>query len=129
MLVHASCVLWKSKGILFLGDSGSGKSTACLRLIEKGATLIADDYVEISNDLIASCPNTIFGKLEVRGVGICSFPAKKETKLHMAIHCTANFNAPERMPENKRFNGLKLFTLCPFDCLFCTKVELLLNKI
>ena len=129
MLVHASCVLWKNKGILFLGHSGSGKSTACLKLIEKGATLVADDYVEVSDDLTAVCPENTFGKIEVRGVGICSFSAQKQTKLQLVIQCTSNFNTPERIPPKQTWNNLPLFTLCPFDCLFCTKVELLLNEI
>ena len=129
MLVHASCVLWKNKGILLLGNSGSGKSTAALRLIEKGAVLIADDYIELSDDLNAVCPDNIFGKIEVRGVGICSMPAQKQTQIHLAIQCTTNFNEPERIPPKKDFNGAPLFTLCPFDYLFCTKVELLLEEI
>lgn len=129
MLIHASCVLWQNKGILFLGDSGSGKSTASLRLIEKGAVLVADDYVDISENSIATCPNNTFGKIEVRGIGICSFPAKKQTKIHLVIQCSTDFNEAERIPAEKKFNGLPLYTLCPFDCLFCTKVELLLKKI
>ena len=129
MLLHASCVLWNNKGILFLGDSGTGKSTAALRLIEKGAVLIADDYVNVSENLIATCPDNTFGKMEIRGVGICSMSAQKRTRLHLAIQCTSDFNEPERIPEKKDFNGLPLFTLCPFDCVFCTKIELLLKEI
>ena len=46
--IHASCVFIKQKGILILGDSGSGKSDLCLRLImEFGAKLVADDRVDI----------------------------------------------------------------------------------
>ena len=66
MLVHASCVCWQNKGILFIGDSGNGKSTAALALIEKGATLVADDYVEINlknGKIHATCPKNIFGKI------------------------------------------------------------------
>ena len=129
MLVHASCVLWQNKGILFLGDSGTGKSTASLRLIEKGATLVADDYVDISPNLIATCPENTFGKIEVRGVGIVSYPAQKETPLHLVIQCTKNFKEIERIPIEKKWENLPLFTLCPFDNLFVLKVDLLLKNV
>ena len=39
--IHASCVAYKNQGILFLGQSGSGKSDVCLRLImEHGANSV-----------------------------------------------------------------------------------------
>ena len=129
MLHHASCVLWQNKGILFLGDSGTGKSTAALRLIEKGATLIADDYVDISENLVAHCPDNIFEKIEVRGVGIISCPARKETPVHLVIRCTPDFNDIERIPRSHEWNGLPLFSLCPFDSLFALKVDLLLKGV
>ena len=129
MLIHASCVFWLNKGILFLGDSGTGKSTAALRLIEKGAILVADDYVNISENLIATCPENTFGKIEVRGIGIVSYPAQKETPLHLVIQCTRILEDIERIPQDKTWHNLPLFTLCPFENLFCTKLELLLNKI
>ena len=129
MLVHASCVIWQNKGILFLGNSGAGKSTAILRLIEKGAILVADDYVDVSDNQTAVCPDNILGKIEVRGVGIISYPAQKQTKIHLVIECNPDFKEIERIPQKRFWNNLPLFTLCPFDCLFCTKVELLLKEI
>ena len=133
MLVHASCVQWQNKGILFLGASGAGKSSAALRLIEKGAVLVADDYTEVSADLIASCPATTFGKIEVRGVGIVDFSALKSSPLHLAIWCEPNIDKIERMPNEKKWSieqkSLPLFTLNTFDSLFCLKVDLLLQQI
>ena len=133
MLVHASCVQWQNKGILFLGNSGSGKSSAALKLIEKGGILVADDYVEISADLIATCPETIFGKIEVRGVGIVSLPATKSALLHLAIFCTPDSASIDRIPLQKTWSidekSIPLFKLNPFEDLFCTKVDLLLKQI
>jgi HPr kinase/phosphorylase len=55
--IHASCVVLAragepfgapgDAGILILGASGSGKSDLALRLIGRGALLVADDRVEI----------------------------------------------------------------------------------
>ena len=132
MLVHASCVLWKNKGIIFLGNSGSGKTTASMRLIEKGGTLVADDYIEISENMVATCPDNIFGKIEIRGVGIVSIPAVKNAKIDLAIQCTPDFKEVERIPTPQKWsignNSVPLFNLCPFDTLFCTKVDLLIKK-
>ena len=67
------------------GASGSGKSDLALRMIlEKGAVLIADDRTDIrrgANRPVASCPETIKGLLEVRGVGIVTPPAQAETEV------------------------------------------------
>ena len=133
MLVHASCVQWQNKGILFLGDSGSGKSSAALKLIEKGAHLIADDYTQVSADLIATCPDTTFGKIEVRGVGIVEFPALKSTQIDLAVICSPNFKEIERIPLEKKWavgqKSVPLFYLNAFEDLFCLKVDLLLKQI
>ena len=56
--MHASLVLWKNKGILFKGKSGSGKSELALKFIEnKNAVLVADDVVALdtrNNMLLAA---------------------------------------------------------------------------
>ena len=59
--IHASCVCIKNKGILFLGDSGSGKSDISLRLIaDYKATLIGDDRIDILIQVI--------NKLDIEGL-------------------------------------------------------------
>jgi len=47
MLVHGSCVAWAQGGILLLGPPGGGKSDLALRLLGRGAVLVADDQVEV----------------------------------------------------------------------------------
>jgi serine kinase of HPr protein (carbohydrate metabolism regulator) len=71
--LHASCVAIGGRGVLIEGASGAGKSDLSLRLIDRGAVLISDDYCHLRREggtLIASPPPTIAGKIEVRGVGI-----------------------------------------------------------
>ncbi len=44
---HASAISNKEKCMLFLGDSGSGKSTTCAVLMASGFNLLADDFVPV----------------------------------------------------------------------------------
>ena len=44
---HASAISAQNKSILFLGDSGSGKSTICAILMASGYNLVADDFVPV----------------------------------------------------------------------------------
>jgi len=43
--LHASAVEWDNEGYLFVGKSGSGKSTNAMRLVEKGWNYLSDDSV------------------------------------------------------------------------------------
>jgi hypothetical protein len=58
---HASAVSNGEKSILFLGDSGNGKSTSLALLQANGFTCLADDFVpiDISNKEVYSFPASI----------------------------------------------------------------------
>ncbi|MEY3906493.1 MAG: hypothetical protein RIR59_1316, partial [Pseudomonadota bacterium] len=45
-LLHGTCIAIKDQGVLILGASGAGKSDLALRLIDRGAALVGDDYLE-----------------------------------------------------------------------------------
>ena len=67
--IHASTVAIEGRAVMIVGPSGAGKSDLALRLIDRGATLVADDYTNLSRDgdtLVASAPATIAGRIEVR---------------------------------------------------------------
>ena len=60
-------------GVLLTGDSGIGKSEISLGLVERGASLVADDMVRVRNiggELIATSPKLSSGFIEIRGIGI-----------------------------------------------------------
>lgn len=63
------------QGVLLTGASGVGKSDTAWQLIERGHQLVADDAVELrayEGDVHGRAPSELRGKLEVRGLGICS---------------------------------------------------------
>ena len=97
--LHASCVAIRGRGVLLLGRSGAGKSDLTLRLIDRGAELVADDgtTVEARDGVLHACagPN-IGGRLEVRGLGILDWPARAEVALALAVDLDASV---PRMPE------------------------------
>jgi len=75
--MHASVVSIDGKAVLLRGPPGSGKSDLSLRLMDGGAELISDDYVDLHEKngvLIAEGPKTILGMMEVRGLGLVTMP-------------------------------------------------------
>lgn len=100
--LHAGCVAIQGRGVLVAGPSGSGKSDLMLRLIERGATLVSDDYVMLRSKagrLIAAPPPAIAGKIEVRGVGIVERPFVADIPISLLIDLEL---APVRLPEPAR---------------------------
>jgi serine kinase of HPr protein (carbohydrate metabolism regulator) len=100
--VHASCVAIGGRGVLIAGASGSGKSDLALRLIDRGARLVSDDYSlvrESGGRLVASAPGTIAGKLEIRGVGIVDLEPLDAVPLALHVDLDAR---PDRLPEPGR---------------------------
>jgi len=97
--VHATCVARGGKAVLLAGASGRGKSDLALRLIDRGAMLVSDDYTEVRNDggrLIARAPERIAGKMEVRGIGLVDFPHVSDVPVSLFVDLDGE---PERMPE------------------------------
>ena len=97
--IHASCVAIGGRGVLIAGPSGSGKSDLALRLIDRGAALVSDDYTSLARDggrLVASAPERIAGKMEVRGIGLVELESLASAPVCLFVDLSA---APERMPE------------------------------
>lgn len=71
--LHGCMVDVRGVGVLITGPSGIGKSEVSLGLVERGASLVADDMVcvrNISGELIAASPKLSSGFIEIRGIGI-----------------------------------------------------------
>ena len=70
---HGCMVDVRGIGVLVRGDSGTGKSEAALGLVERGASLVADDLVQlrlVGTELSGTAPSVGRGLIEVRGLGI-----------------------------------------------------------
>lgn len=131
--LHASCVAIGDVAVLIAGPSGSGKSDLALRLIDRGATLVSDDYTILRRDgtmLFASAPDTIAGKIEVRGIGIVAMPIVTNLPVALLVELDAEVT---RLPESgtaRAVAGLMLPTvaLAPFEQSAPIKVELALQQ-
>ena len=110
-LIHGTCLAIGAEGVLLVGKPGAGKSDLALRLIDqrgrgltgelRAAVLVADDQVVIRrlrDQLVASAPPALRGKLEIRGLGIAELPVVAETRLRLAVRLTPAAEI-ERLPD------------------------------
>ncbi len=133
--IHATTVAWHGSGVLIRGDPGSGKSDLGLRLIEDGATLVSDDYTELKSTprgLFASAPDTIRGKMEVRGIGVVDFSCAEVSKVALVVTLVPRENV-ERVPEPTyaEIEGIQVpeISLCAFDASSPAKVRLAIRRL
>jgi serine kinase of HPr protein (carbohydrate metabolism regulator) len=99
LTLHVTSVAIDGRAVLIGGPSGAGKSDLALRLIDRGAILVSDDYTIVAPSkatLLASPPATIAGKMEVRGVGILTLPFVSEARVALLVDLGG---APVRLPE------------------------------
>jgi len=73
VFLHGSMIDIFGVGVLFIGESGIGKSECVLDLVERGHCLISDDAIDLRRigDLIFGTGKTGFNNyIEIRGIGI-----------------------------------------------------------
>jgi serine kinase of HPr protein (carbohydrate metabolism regulator) len=131
--IHASCVALGERAILLTGPSGSGKSDLALRLLDRGAILVSDDYTVLTANrgrLVAAAPATIAGRIEVRGVGLVEIGHESGFPVGLVVDLDA---PPERMPTGRSqvIAGVSLpvVAIAPFEASAPIKVELALLHI
>jgi hypothetical protein len=111
--IHATCVRIAragklfgapaKAGVLLIGDSGSGKSDLALRLIGRGAQLVADDRTELyirGGRVMARAPRPLAGLLEVRGLGVVETAQAAVTAVSLVVELSATVT---RMPARGSF--------------------------
>lgn len=131
--LHASSVVIDDKAVLLRGPSGSGKSDLAARLIEQGATLLSDDYVEIGEtggELIARAPETIRGLIEVRGLGILRLPYCEQATVGLVADLVP-VEKVSRLPEHQwieleEFRGIVVrhIKIAPFEASATAKITM-----
>lgn len=101
VVLHASAVAAGQRGLLIIGQAGAGKSTLAIELMAIGATLVADDRVELRPDsgggLILSAPQPIRGMVEARGLGLIAMPAAS-ARAHLVVDLDRV--STERLPHS-----------------------------
>lgn len=105
MFIQATCVAIDGIGVLLRGPPGSGKSELALQLIDRGARLVADDGVELRRQgeglfacLPSGAPESVRGRVELRGLGILPVPSVPEAPLDLVIDLVA-LETLERLPD------------------------------
>ncbi|MGA9658451.1 MAG: HPr kinase/phosphatase C-terminal domain-containing protein [Asticcacaulis sp.] len=136
LLVHATCLsllyggVWR--GALLMGPSGIGKSDLALRAIESGCLLVSDDYSHVwtsGGQLYACAPDTISGRIEVRGLGIMRHAIKRMTRINLVAQLQAE--PIERLPETETKimldQSLPMLRLNPLEASSVSKLLLRLR--
>jgi RNase adaptor protein for sRNA GlmZ degradation len=125
-------------GVLLRGPPGAGKSDLALRLIDRGARLVADDQCELRCQdgaagarLVARAPASIAGVLEVRGLGIMEVPSLAEAPVALVVDLV-DPEKVERLPEDatEEILGLELprVALNAFEAAAPAKLHLALRQ-
>jgi HPr kinase/phosphorylase len=142
-LVHGTCVTLGRRAALLRGAPGSGKSDLALRflfLARRGPAaleapaLVADDQVRLSRDgerVLAAAPESIAGKMEVRGLGIVGIKPTAESELVLVVDLVDSASV-ERLPPpaTVRLLGvdLPLLRLAPLEASAPIKLALALAR-
>lgn len=131
--VHGACVAIGGRAVLIEGRSGEGKSDLALRLIDRGAALVADGQVVCHRSdkaLLASAPPHLAGRIEVRGLGIVEMPSAERVPVDLLIMI---LDTPPRFPEDaqtRRIAGIDVpvLALAALEPSAPIKVELALKR-
>jgi serine kinase of HPr protein (carbohydrate metabolism regulator) len=106
MILHAGLIALRVRtawrGALIMGASGSGKSDLAIRAVEHGLRLVADDRTLVWSSggaLYGRAPDTLFGLIEARGLGVDAEPALRFAPISLVVLCCASADEVERLPE------------------------------
>ena len=128
---QASCVAIEGRAVLIEGASGSGKTSLALALIDRGAMLVSDDAVSLErsgNHLLASPAPNIVGLIEVRNLGLLTFPVESNVPVALVLQLDQAAERYIEGPEQVDRGGivLPLIRLWPHGEVLAIKAELAL---
>lgn len=118
VLIQATAIAIENRALLLEGPPGSGKSSLALSLMDRGAELIGDDGVTLTQEgdtVTANPPPNTEGLLEIRGVGLIRFPTRAGVPVALILSIVEPGHA-ERLPGmliDREFFGIGIPVL-PF---------------
>jgi serine kinase of HPr protein (carbohydrate metabolism regulator) len=132
--LHATSVAIGGRAVLLCGASGMGKSDLALRLIDRGAILVSDDYTLlkwVDGRLEATAPQTITGKMEVRGLGLVDMPCVDYARVALIIELSDSIDRMPEDPEERLIVGARVpvVRLAALEPSAPIKVELALKMV
>lgn len=131
--IHATAIVINRTGLIFAGPSGWGKSMlafACIteaKRIGLPASLVADDQVFLSKRdgaIIAECPPSIRGLIELRGTGIVQCDSVSTAPMHYAVLPGRASGETRLPPDNEVAQLAEGFSLPAVRLLASTPVPL-----
>lgn len=133
--VYGTCIAFDGRAVLLRGPTGSGKSDLALRVVEAGGRLVSDDQTILTREhdsLIATCPDSISGQIEVRGIGIVPVATVRRSPLALVMDLVPGEQI-DRFPELRRCRYLEidvpLLNIAPFEVSAVAKIRLALTLV
>ena len=142
--IHGTAIARGHDGVLLLGPPNTGKSDLALRCLSVAIvhppgevfTLVSDDQTvleAIDGNLEMMSAAKIAGRLEVRGLGIFTFPFRERARLRLIVRLT---DQPiERLPDSTDFveyfhgHAVRRIWLHPFAASAPAKIALALHSL
>jgi serine kinase of HPr protein (carbohydrate metabolism regulator) len=122
LILHAGLVAcWSQggwRGALIEGPSGAGKSDLALRCLEAGFRLVADDRTLLwrsGGRLFGRAPDSLFGLIEARGLGVLPEPALQFCEVVLAAVCGPVERLPDPRTAERAGGQLPLISLAPLE--------------
>lgn len=133
-LIHqATAVAIKGRAVLIEGPPGIGKTSLALALIDRGAALIGDDGVTLvqrADSLFASPPPNTAGLIEVRNLGLLTWPAVADVPVALVLRLDPAAERFIETPETTELGrvAVPLIRLWPDSPVLALKAELALER-
>lgn len=104
--IPAACVAVNGRGVLIEGHEREDRTSLALRLIDRGATLVADEQslcTRRAGALHASPLPGTGGRIELRGIGPLPLPHLADSPVALVV---VVLEAGPRLPEDKRTRSI-----------------------